>query len=77
MTSEEFMSACFDSGYVSRRDKKHLEKWIENHPKNTYSEDDFIAVYRYFTTPKYGEDVPGGKWHYTWDGHKTTKRYDV
>lgn len=75
MTSEEFIQACFDGGYVSRKDRKRLKEWLERHPKESYTEDDFIDVYRYFQMPRPGDYVSNSKWTYHYDGHKTTKHY--
>ena len=75
MTSKEFIKACLDLVYVNRSKLKALEKWVEKHPQDAYSEENLIDAYRYFEAFKHGDDIPCGKWRPKINGVKTTKRY--
>lgn len=45
---EEFAKQCLKRGYASRGGKNIVLRWCKDHPKEYYTEDDMIAVYRYF-----------------------------
>ena len=70
MTTLEFINSCTKLGYCS---KQNAEYWCKLHPKDDYTEDDCIKVYRSFDKP-YGcnlMNTMSGPY-----GHcKTTKRY--
>lgn len=77
MTYDEFINACVDGGYIYRSEVKELKKWLEENPKESYTEECFIEVYRHFETIRY-EDNISNKWRYDpfeLNGYKTTKRY--
>lgn len=77
MTSEEFIKACVDSGYITRFEKKKLREWLDRHPKDSYTESDFITVYRHFNTSNHNDTAHDDKWQYTGFGNRTTyKRVD-
>lgn len=77
-TAEEFVHECIDRGYAYRKDKKKIQAWCEDHPKNEYDEDDFIKVYRYLqrAVQDYGHEVNEDKWTIGYGGHKHTKHYN-
>ena len=68
MNVKEFIEQCSKSGYSS---KKECKAWCEEHPKNTYTEDDFLEVYRVSRSSRIGR---GSKWQAMDGGHKTTWR---
>ena len=78
MTCDEFVKACVDGGYIYRSEVKRLKEWLEQNPKESYTEEHFIEVYRHFEAIRY-EDNISGKWHHGYDGrlngYKTTKHY--
>lgn len=43
MQAEEFINIVYNSGYAT---KKNAKKYTEKHPKDSYSDQDFIDVYR-------------------------------
>ena len=44
MQAEEFINIVYNSGYAT---KKNAKKYTEKHPKDSYSDQDFIDVYRF------------------------------
>lgn len=50
---EAFVKECVARGYV-RGNKQFVRGWCKIHPKEFYTEDDMIAVYRYFEACKIG-----------------------
>lgn len=74
MNCDEFIKACVDGGYIYRSEVKELKKWLEKYPKEFYTEEYFIEVYRHFEAIRH-EDNISAKWRYILDRHKTTKRY--
>ena len=50
MTLNEFLRQCIELGYANKKDRK---RWCEENPKDLYSEDDFMDVFRYLNTPKH------------------------
>lgn len=44
MQAEEFINIACNSGYAT---KKNAKKYTEKHPKDSYSDQDFIDVYRF------------------------------
>ena len=48
MELNDFIKVCSKRGYCS---KKQAESWCKAHPKDKYTEDDCIAVYRHFDEP--------------------------
>ena len=44
MQVEEFINIACNSGYAT---KKNAKKYTEKHPKDSYSDQDFIDVYRF------------------------------
>lgn len=75
-SKEEFVKQCIERGYALRSEKKRVLEWCDKHPKDYYTEEDLILLYGYLETPRIGEAIPYSKWRPTWDGHRTTKRYD-
>ena len=55
-TKEEFAELCSKRGYVSFRDggKRGVLKWCKAHPKEFYTEEDMLEVFRYFEKRKIG-----------------------
>lgn len=74
MTCDEFIKACVDGGYVYRSEVKELKKWLEENPKESYTDDCFIEVYRHFEAIRPKFDTLG-KWRSEFGVQKTTKRY--
>lgn len=72
---DEFVKQAIQRGYAARSEKSQVIQWCKKHPKETYTDDDLIELYRYLEIPKIGANNPNGKRHSTWDGHRTTKRY--
>jgi hypothetical protein len=75
-TVDELTRQCIRRGYVARYDRHKVTAWCEDHPKDFYTEEDLVELYRYLESPKKGDYMQNSKWNYTWDGHKSTKRYD-
>lgn len=79
MTVDEFVEQVVVSGYVPGRNtaqkKKNVLEWLLLNPKQIYTPEDFIEVYRYFEYPKKGEQIPHGRWRYEGFGNKHTWRH--
>lgn len=52
-TKEEFAKECSARGYMWGG-KQAVLRWCKDHPKEYYTEDDMIAVYRYSEANKMG-----------------------
>ena len=51
MLLEEFINQCVYCGYISGPNaKRRLRDWCMKHPKDIYTPEDFIEVYRDFQT---------------------------
>ena len=72
---DEFVKQAIQRGYAARSEKTLVIQWCKKHPKEQYADDDLIELYRYLEIPKIGASNPYTKWHSTWDGHRSTKRY--
>ena len=70
MTLNEFVLTCSKRGYST---KKEAEKWCKDHPKDEYTEDDCITVYRYYDQPYLGSGkcTMSGRYGFC----KTTKHF--
>jgi hypothetical protein len=56
MTKDEFVKDCIRRGYIGRGDggRSSILGWCKQHPKDCYTEDDLLAIYRYFNSMKIG-----------------------
>lgn len=46
MKKGEFVKLCFECGYTT---KAQAEKWVEENPREEYTDDDFIQAHYRFT----------------------------
>ena len=76
MTCDEFIKACVDGGYIYRSEVKGLKEWLKQNPKETYTEECFIEVYRHFEAIR---NNTSDKWRFGCDGrlngYRMTKHY--
>lgn len=73
MTLDEFKKIAASSGYGCA---KTIDKWMKQNPKDEYTEDDFIALYRYHEDymERFNRRYTSGIWRDTVQG-RTTKHY--
>lgn len=71
-TVDEFTKQCVASGYVSTGGQKSVREWCKEHPKEYYTDEDFIEVYRSMNWRGY--PVSRWGWSCTANG-RTTKRF--
>lgn len=66
VNSKEFIESCLDGGYVPCFKIKYLKQWIKQNPKDCYTDEDFINVYRCFDSDMYTD----GEWGTVLDVYK-------
>lgn len=52
---DEFAKQCLIRGFAPRGSKSTVLQWCKKNPKEYYTEDDMIAVYRYFDERNIGD----------------------
>lgn len=67
MKTDDFIKLCINCGYAK---KSIVLNWCEENPKDNYTYDDLIFVYRYAESPKKGGRKYG--WRELKDGNRTT-----
>lgn len=57
MTRDEFAKECVSRGYIGRGwgGKSSVLNWCKQHPKEYYTEEDLLAVYRFFNSMHLGD----------------------
>lgn len=79
MTPDEFIEQAVLSGYVPGKNvnqqRNRALEWLLRNPKQSYTPDDFVAIYQYFDYPKRGEEVQNGRWVYEGDGNRHTAKH--
>lgn len=60
MTRDEFVKECVSRGYTGDGYKfggrNQVLSWCKRNPKDHYTEEDLIAVYRYFNSMHLGDE---------------------